>query len=97
MSALVNGEHGFPVVDCGIARDDVHVLLKKLKEALSAGDIVVNELQYDDTYVVSLVRDFYRAFSVFLVLYPQLLKHIYIPFAVLDIGISLIVNTKTDE
>jgi hypothetical protein len=45
LSALVNGEHGFPVVDCGIARDDVHVLLKKLKEALSAGDIVVKELQ----------------------------------------------------
>ena len=44
LTALVSGENGFPVVDCGIARDDVNVLLKKLKLAFSSGDIVVSIL-----------------------------------------------------
>ena len=41
--SLISGENGFPVVDCGIARDDVNKLLSKLKEALSAADIVVSQ------------------------------------------------------
>jgi hypothetical protein len=42
LTALVSGEHGFPVVDCGIARDDVNILLEKLKLAFNFGDIIVS-------------------------------------------------------
>lgn len=44
LTALLSGENGFPVVDCGIARDDVHILLDKLKMALSAADVLVSSL-----------------------------------------------------
>ena len=47
LTALISGENGFPVVDCGIARDDVHVLLLELNKALSSGDIVVSYLILD--------------------------------------------------
>jgi gephyrin len=53
LTALINGENGFPVVDCGIAKDDVNVLFDKLKAALSSADIVVCV-----SYVIFFGRNF---------------------------------------